>query len=143
MKILYVSVNGRTYVEDVSSDCKLVEEADGIHPLQPLNVWSNAKHITTSWGADDSLAVIWQGVVSPETRDAGITKEWMHQQLVDDFILKAHMQKQGISSRWWRAVTSYISTGVMLSMAVGIATVLGLLAYAFILIIFSGSPGVL
>lgn len=138
MKILYVSVNGRCYCEDINSDCKLVEMPDGIHPLQPLNVWANAKHVTTSWGADDSLAIIWQGVTSPETRDAGITKTWMHQQLIDDFLLKAHMQKQGISSRWWRTISTYVSTGVMLSMAVGIAAVMGLLAYALLLIVFTG-----
>jgi hypothetical protein len=138
MKILYVSVNGRCYVEDINSDCKLVEEPDGIHPLSPSNVWSNAKHVTTSWGADDSLAIIWQGVTSPETRDAGITKTWMSQQLVDDFIIKAHMQKQSVSLKLWRTITSYLATGTMLAVAIGIMAVLGLLGYALILIGFSG-----
>jgi hypothetical protein len=134
MKILYVSVNGRCYVENINSDCKLVEMPDGIHPLSPSNVWSNAKHVTTSWGADDSLAIIWQGITSPETRDAGITKVWMQTQLVDDFILKTHMQKQSISGRLWRAVSGYASVGIMLLMAFGIMAVMGLLGYALVLI---------
>jgi ABC-type Na+ efflux pump permease subunit len=58
----------------------------------------------------------------------------MQTQLVDDFILKTHMQKQSISGRAWRAITGYASVGIMLLMAFGIMAVMGLLGYAFVLI---------
>lgn len=130
MKILYCSVNGRTYAEDMNPDVKLVEENDGLHPLQPGNVFVNDLHETTSWGADDSLTVIWQGISSPESYCDGLTKEFVDRQLKDDFIIKAHHQKQSISRKFWRTIVNTVSAGVMLGMAIGISVVCILLFYA-------------
>lgn len=136
MKCVYLSTNGRALAEDLPSNCRLVEEPDGVHPLRPDNIWRNEASSTQTWGPDDSVCIIFQGA-APETWGEGPTKDFVVQELVDDFILKLHDQKQSISKVFWRRLANNVTTGVMLFMAFGMMSVIGLLAYAIIRVVLA------
>jgi len=134
IKVIYVSVSGRAIVEDINSNMKLVEEPDGLHPLQPSNVWRNDAHRIASFGPDDSIAVIWQGITSPESFGEGLTKEFVSRQITDDFILKLHASKQHISRYFLRTLGNYLATGMMLFFASSIVVILGFFVYAMLVV---------
>lgn len=135
MKAFYISANGRTYVEDVNPNVRLIEEADGIHPLQPTNVFVNDEHKTNTWGADDSVCIIHQGISGPESfTPDGLTLDYLSYEIEDDSLTKLANQKQSISKRFWRQLSNLLSTGVMLGMCFGIFLCFAVLGYALILI---------
>jgi hypothetical protein len=134
MKVIYVSVSGRAYAEDMNPNIAMVDEPDGLHPMQPSNVWRNDEQKIGSFGPDDSIAVIWQGITSPESYGDGITKEFVDRQMKDDFVLKLHLSKTRISKYITRILMTYVTTGAMLFFFFGILITLSMLLYALGLI---------
>lgn len=135
MKSLYIGLNGRIVVEDVSSNTRLIEQPDGLHPITPEHIYMSDEHEVASWGPDDSMVVIFQGFTAPETYGTGITKEQLEQQMKDDFILKLHLFKQPISKVFWRRLSGYLITGAMLFLSIGIIGVVAALGYAVIRVV--------
>lgn len=130
MKALYVMQNGRIIAEDVSPNCRLIEEPDGLHPIQPDNIYKSDSQNIATWGPDDSICVVFQGFTAPETFGEGLTKDFIERQLKDDFILKTHLVKQSASKVFWRRLVNYLTTGAMLILAVGIIGITVALLYA-------------
>lgn len=135
MKALFVGTNGRVQAEDVSASIRLIEEPDGVHPIQPDNIWRNADRPSASWGPDESICVIFQGESGPETWGEGLTADFIKTMMKDDFILKLHDQKQGISKLFWRRLINTLTTGAMLFLALGIIGIFCAFTYAIILVV--------
>lgn len=133
MKAIYVSANGRAYVEDVNPNVRLIEEADGIHPLQPTNIFVSDEHKTNTWGADDSICIIHQGVTTPESF-IETDLRFLRTEIEDDTLDKYAGKKRRVSKRFWRMISNLVGTAVMLSMCFGIFLCFTVLGYALILI---------
>ena len=124
MKVLYLTISGHVYTEDIGPSIREIELDDGNHPVTSHSVWRDRSHDS------DAIMFVRQGVSAPEGDDAST------QVVYETDRLKLQQKKWrastiGINRMMWRRLSA---TGW--SAFYGVSTIILSLSAYFLLWLF-------
>lgn len=95
---MFVSADGRAYVEDIKPRYRFIEEFDGFHPLSKDSVFRDVD------GLHKPLVIIWHGIPAPEGSRMNSPFQYVFDTLKESVTLELARSRPPMSRILWRRI---------------------------------------
>lgn len=93
---MFISADGRAYVESIKPKYRFVEEFDGFHPVSKDSVFRDVE------GLHKPLVIIWHGIPAPEGSRMKSAYQYVHDTLKESVTLELARSRPPMSRIIWR-----------------------------------------